>query len=215
MIKAEKIFKYRIKLSKSKDSITRHEARKMLCAALLNSGLMLALNKGNPKLNLGPGAAPNEASLCEFADISLLRESSEEEIKNKLAPFVTGGFKIESVKEVPYAISSVEVLASYAAYNIKGLKGDIDKAAKSQKIEYEVLHPNGMREIKNIRLSIYSIKAEGAGEVEIIIKLDVLGSLGMAQILTMLPGLEVEEGKLEILRTALLWQKADGAPEAV
>ena len=187
----------------------------MLCAALLNSGLNLAVNKGNPKLNLGPGAGQNEASLCEFADISLLQESSEEEIKNKLAPLIEGGFKIESIKEVPYAISSVEVLASWAAYNIKGLKGDIDKAAKSQKIEYEVLHPNGMREVKNIRPSIYSIKAEGAGEIEIIIKLDVLGSLSLRQILTMLPGLEVEEHKLEILRTALLWQKADGAPAAV
>ena len=187
----------------------------MLCAALLGSGLKLALNKGNPKLNLGPGVAPNEASLCEFADISLLQESSKEEIKSKLAPLITGGFKIESIKEVPYGISSVEVLAGYAAYNIKGLKGDIDKAAESQNIEYEVLHPNGIREVKNIRPSIYSIKKEGFGEIEIIIKLDVLRSLSAAQILMMLPGLEVEEHKLEILRTALLWQKADGGLAAV
>ena len=148
----------------------------MLCAALLGSGLKIALNKGNPKLNLGPGAGQNEASLCEFADISLLHESSEEEIKNKLAPFITGGFKIESIKEVPYGISSVEVLASHAAY---------------------------------------TVKTEGREAIEIIIRLDDLRSLGMAQILLTWPGLEVGEHQPEILRTALLWQKADGTLAAV
>ena len=57
---------------------------------------------------------------------------------------------------------------------------------------------------------IYSIKKVNGGEVELIIKLEALRSLGMRQILEMLPGLEINEPRLEILREALLWQTAAG-----
>lgn len=211
----DNIFKYRVKLSKDKNSITHHEKRKMLRDALAASGLECALNKGAPRFNLGPGAGVGEASLCEYSDICLTRQTDIEIIIKKFAPHITGGFKIESIKEVPYMLSSVEVLAQYAKYNIKGIKGDIDKAAQSQKIEYEITHENGMREIKNIKPFIYSIRRINGEEVELIIKLEVLRSLGAAQILLMLPGLEIDEPRLEILRGALMWQMSTGALEAV
>ena len=195
MIEKEQIFKYRVRLSKEKDSLTHHEKRKMLQQALIAGGLDCALNKGQPRMNLGPGAGVGEASLCEYADICLAQQTDIETIIKKLAAHITGGFKIESIKEVPYMLSSVENLAQYAKYNIKGIKCEGGQSVQEP--------------------FIYSIKKINGEEMEIIIKLDILRSLGMAQILTMLPGLEVEEHKLEILRSALLWQKADGGLAAV
>ena len=195
MIEKEQIFKYRLRLSKDKNSITHHDKRKMLPQALTESGLNCALSKDRPRLNLGPGASVGEASLCEYADICLLQQTDIEEIVKKLAPFITGGFKIESIKEVPYMLSSVENLAQYAKYNIKGIKCEGGQSVQEP--------------------FIYSIKKINGEEMEIIIKLDILRSLGMAQILPTLPGLGVEGYQPEILREALLWQTAAGTLEPV
>jgi hypothetical protein len=186
----------------------------MLLNALTAGGLTPALHKGRPKFSLGPAAADDEACNCEYADICLARYAPAEEINLKLAPFITGGFKLENVIEVPYAISAVENLAVFAKYIITGVKCDAEKIKDCKNIDYEVVHPNGLREFKNIRPAIYGINGI-AGGIEIIIRLDALRSIGMRQILTMLPGLEVQGRGPEILRGALLWQNAAGTPEAV
>ncbi|MDR0646132.1 MAG: DUF2344 domain-containing protein [Elusimicrobiota bacterium] len=209
MIK-EAVYKYRIKFSKCPVSITSHEMRRMIKDAIANSGLKYAQRKNHPRFNLGPVAGAGEASLCEYADICLLRESGLDAIASSLAPHIIGGYKIEDIKEIPFMLSSVEFLADFAMYNIKGVKADIEKFSACRKIECETEHDNGIKEIKNIRPFIYSVKLNG-DEVEIIIKLDVLRALSMRQILMKLPGFEVDEHKLEILRLALFWQNGRGA----
>ena len=214
MINTERIFKFRLRFGKTAGA-ARRELRDMLISSLQASGLALALNKERPRFNLGPAAADDEASNCEYADICLARYARAEEIILKLAPFIKGGFKLESVKEVPFAISAVENLAVFAKYAITGIECNAAKIKDSRKIEYEIIRPNGIREFKNIRPAIYNI-SDIAGGVEIIIRLDALRSIGMRQMLAMLPGLEAR-GPLgpQILRSALLWQNAAGALEAV
>lgn len=213
MIKTDIIFKYRIKLSKSSTSITQHEFRRVLREALINSGLKYAQNKNMPKFSLGPGAAAGEASVCEYADICLREETAIEDINLKLSPLITGGFKIEAINEVPYAICSVESLAQYAGYTVKGLLNA--ENLNSAKLELELTHDNGMRELIDIKPHIYSVRRHKEDEAEIIISLPILRSIGLAQMLEKLPGLEVSECGLAVTRSALLWCSADGSLRAV
>jgi hypothetical protein len=213
MIK-EAIYKYRIKFSKCSASITHHEMRRMIKDAIVSSGLKYARSKNHPRFNLGPCAGAGEASLCEYADICLIQESRLDIIASSLAPHIIGGYKVADIKEIPFMLSSVEFLADFAMYNIKGVKADMEKFSAFRKIECEIEHGNGIKEIKNIKPFIFSIELNG-DEIEIIIKLNVLRGISMRQILMMLPGFEVNEHELEILRSALFWQNGRGAFEII
>jgi hypothetical protein len=186
----------------------------MLKDAIMQGGLKYAQSKNHPRFSLGPGAGAEEASVCEYADICLMLESAPDAIALSLAPHISGGYKIEDIKEVPFMLSSVETLAVFAMYGIKGVKADMAKISACRKIECEITPPNGIKEIKNIKPFIYSAGLNG-DEFEIIIKLAVLNVLSMRQILTMLPGLEINERELEIIRRALLWQSSGGKIERV
>lgn len=215
MIKTEQIFKYRIKLSKSSTSLTHHELRRVLRNALIESGLNLAKSKTGPRLALGPGAGEGESSICEYADICLLTDTPTQEINLKLSAFIGGGYKIIEVKEVPYAICSVEALAQYALYTVGGVRADTDKISNTDFLGFEFTHENGIRELLNIKPLIYSIKQIGEDKLQLVLKLNVQRSLGLRQILTTLPDLEVDEHKFFIERSALLWQSSGGNLNAV
>ena len=215
MIKTEQIFKYRIKLSKSGNSVAHHELRRMLRTGLLESGLEYAKSKTGPRLALGPSAGAGESSICEYADICLLKETSTQEINIKLSAFLSGGFEIIDVKEVPYPICSVEALAQYALYTITGVKADTEKALKSASLELDFVHENGIREVLDIKPLIHSIKQISDDKLELVVKLNAQRSLGLRQILTALPDLEVDEHKFFIQRSALLWQSSGGNLNAV
>lgn len=215
MIRTEQIFKYRIKLSKSSNSLAHHELRHMLRAALIESGLEIAKSKTGPRLALGPAAGEGESSICQYADICLLKDTPLQEINSKLSAFISGGFNIIDVKEVPYAICSVESLAQYALYTIVGMHADTDKISKAEKIEVEVMHENGIREFVNIKPHICSIKKISENKLELVAELGVLRRFGLRQILTALPGSEVDERQLSIQRSALLWKNSVGDLNAV
>ncbi|MDR1683849.1 MAG: DUF2344 domain-containing protein [Elusimicrobiota bacterium] len=210
MIKPDTIFKYRIRLSKEANSITHQEKRAMFAAALAVCGLKCAQNKTSPRFSLGPGAAVTEASLCEFADISLLREVDVNEVKQSLAPHITGGFKIEDVEQVPNLLCAVESIATHALYKVKGVGGDIEKAQTCAAAAAEVMRPDGMAQLVDIKPFIHSINKINGTEIEIKVKLSGLRSVGLRQMLSALPGLEVNEPQLTILRGGLLWQTTDG-----
>ena len=212
MIDKEKIFKYRVRLSKNAGSVTHHEKRRVLRSALEQSGLPCALSKGGARFSLGPGAEQDEASLCEYVDICLTQPRPVSEIKTKIAACLKGGFNVEEVKEVPFGLASVEVLAAYAKYIIKGVKA-ADKPLSADKACIEVLHGNGIRQEVSLKPFIYSINKISVDEVEIIIKLDALRSYGLGQMLSALPGLEVRGDGLLAKRAALLWQYPGGGLE--
>ncbi len=215
MIETEKIFKYRIKLSKSRDSLPRAELRRMLSDAIIKSGINYAKHKTWPKIALGPCAPDGEASISEYADICLKESIDVEELKLKLSPYIEGGFKIEEINEIPYSLCSLESLCEYAGYILSPADETIIEKILHSKAEIEILHENGIRELKKAKYLIQEIKSLGDNEVEIIIKLSVLRSFGLERILSALLGLEVDAGKFNKLRRALYWQSADGSLQPV
>lgn len=213
MIETEKIFKYRIRLSKSSDSLPRAELRRMLCDSVAKSGVKYAASKNWPKVALGPCSQDGEASISEYADICLKESIDVEELKLKLAPHISGGFNIEEIEEIPYGLCSLESLCEYAGYLLSPVDGETLKAMDNSKAEIEILHENGMRELKKARRLIYDIKSLGGNDVEIIVKLSTLRSFGLERILSALLGLEVGAVKLNRLRRALYWARSDGSLE--
>jgi len=215
MIETEKIYKYRIKLSKKKDSLPRCEMRHMLCDSVIKSGINYAKSKKLPKVALGPCAPDGEESICEYADICLKESFGVEELNLKLTPFITGGFKIENITEVPYGLCSLESLCGYAGYIIwpadDKLKADLDKS----KGEIEILHENGFREFKKARHLIHTIRSLGPQEIEVIAALSVLRSFGFERILSALLGLEGYAELPNTLRKELYWESSSGSLEPV
>lgn len=215
MIETEKIFKYRIKLSKSRDSLPRAELRRMLTDSIVKSGVSYAKHKTWPKVALGPCAADGEASISEYADICLKESIDVEELKLKLSPNIEGGFKIEEIAQIPYSLCSLESLCEYAGYLLSPADEVVVNKIVNSKAEIEILHENGIREFKKAKYLIQEIRSLGNNEVEIIIKLSVLRSFGLERILSTLLGHEVDAGKFNKLRRALYWQSADGSLQPV
>lgn len=215
MIETEKIYKYRIKLSKKKDSLPRSEMRRMLCDAVIKSGVNYAKSKNWPKVALGPCSPDGEESICEYADICLKESFGVEELNLKLAPFITGGFKIENITEVPYGLCSLESLCGYAGYIIRPVDDKIKAALENSKGEIEILHENGFREFKRARQLIHTIRSLGPDEVEIIVVLCVLRSFGFERILSALLGLEGDTHLPKTLRRELYWESSCGSLEPV
>ena len=210
MIETEKIYKYRIRLSKKKDSLPRSEVRHMLCDAVIKSGVNYAKNKNWPKVALGPCAPDGEESICEYADICLKEGLDVETLNLKLAPFITGGFKIENITEVPYGLCSLESLCGYAGYLIKPVSAKMLADIENSKGEIEILHENGFREFKRARRLIHTIRTAGPEEVEIIAALSVLRSFGFERILLTLLGLEGGAELPKMLRRELYWESSCG-----
>lgn len=213
MIETEKNFKYRIRMSKSEGSLPRSQVRSMLSQALKDSGVECALGKSGPKIALGPCAGDDEASISEYADISLKKSIEAEELKLKLSPYISGGFKIEEINEIPYGLCSLESLCEYAGYIISPVDGEKFKAMDRSKAEIEIPHENGIREFKSARRLLCDMKELGRDEVEIIIKLATLRSIGLERILTALLGLEGGASGLKKLRRELYWLNAQGSLE--
>lgn len=215
MIETEKIYKYRIRLSKKKDSLPRPQMRHILCDAVIKSGINYAKSKNWPKVALGPCAPDGEESICEYADICLKESFEAKTLDLKLAPFITGGFKIENITEVPYSLCSLESLCGYAGYLIWPADDKLKAALDKSKAEIEILHENGFREFKRVRHLIHTIRSLGPQEVEIIAALSVLRSFGFERILLMLLGLEGGAELPKILRRELYWESSGGSLEPV
>ena len=213
MIETEKNFKYRIRMSKSSESLPRSQVRSMLGEAIKQSGVNYALGKSGPKIALGPCSGEGEASISEYADICLKESIDVEELRLKLSPHISGGFSVEEINEIPYGLCSLESLCEYAAYIISPIDGAKFKAMDRCKAEIEIPHENGIREFKSVRRLIYDMKELGRDEVEIIIKLATLRSFGLERILTALLGLEGGVSGLKKLRRELYWLNAQGSLE--
>lgn len=213
MIETEKNFKYRIRMSKSSESLPRSQVRAMLGEAIKQSGVQYAPGKSGPKIALGPSSGEDEASISEYADICLKESIDVEELRLKLSPHVSGGFSIEEINEIPYGLCSLESLCEYAGYIISPVDGATFKAMDRSKAEIEIPHENGIREIKSVRRLIYDMRELGRDEVEIIIKLATLRSFGLERILTALLGLEGGVSGLKKLRRELYWLNAQGSLE--
>ncbi len=211
MIKREPVFKYRLKLSRNEDGVTLHEFRRILKDAVIFGGLKYVSSKTWPRLAFGPGAQEGSADLCQYADISLCQEYDIEEIKTKLAPFITGGFKIETIKEVPSALCSLEVLVCAAQYKIKVNPPPQNTLKTGGRLEMIVARDvqAALEKGDTSALFLKALQSE-KDEFLLLARLDALRSLEVRQMFLMLPCFDGGGAQMRITRQALFWQNPQG-----
>lgn len=211
MIEREELFKYRIKLSNRDGKLIHHEVRRSIKNALIGSGLKYAQNKTWPRMFFGPSFAEVFKTNCEFVDICLTQETKVEDIKQKLSAVLPDIFKVQDVKPLPNAFSSVEKLASHAVYQIKGICLSDAQLQKNIKAGISLVHFNGMRQTIDISPFITQVKRVSDDEIEVISPVVVwVGSISLKQVFMTLLGLDVDLNGAEIVRSALLWQDSLG-----
>ncbi|MBO4707020.1 MAG: hypothetical protein J5594_00445 [Elusimicrobiaceae bacterium] len=197
MINVDTAFRYRLKLSKAA-GVTSHKFVPVLAAAVTQSGLKYILKKNHPRVYVYLGAAEDEESLTEIAEIFLKNYVSPEEVKTKLLPFLEGsGFVLKEIELLPYHLSNVQNLVSHVCYQVTGVRGSISRALS--------LCP------KINRKHLYSIERLNADEVKIIMKLNPSGSFSSVQELLKLLGLDVGKEDYKAIRMALYWVDKNGA----
>ena len=205
MINRGEIFKYRIKLIKQAGALPAHELRVKLQEILLESKLPFEWTKSGPHLVLGPAEKMvNIISLCQYIDIYLRRDTSEQLVQQELKSLSNFGYEIVQIEQIPYTLCSVESLAKYVCYEASPviLKGALPQGELLTEVDDKVV---------NLRPFIKELKALKDSKIEIIIELSALRSVGIEQMLMKLPCLEVESASLQLKRTALLWEDSQSA----
>ena len=201
MINIETAFRYRLKLYKSA-GFSCHGFIKVLGHAVAEGGFDYVEKNNHPKVYVYLGAAEDEESKTEIAEIFLKVYATPKDVETKLAPFFKGsGFVLKEVKMLPYGLSNVQNLISHVCYKISGIKGNINEALSSC--------PKAERE------HLYSIERLNAEEVKVIMKLNPSGSCSPVLELLKLLRLDVREGDYKATRIALYWVDKQGVLQSV
>lgn len=201
MIDIDTAFRYRLRLYKSA-GVSCHGFIKVLGHAVLGSGLSYIEKNNRPRVYVYLGAADDEESKTEIAEIFLKVYASPKDVETKLTPFFEGsGFVLKEVELLPYGLSNIQNLVSHVCYKVSGVRGSISKALS--------LCPKAERE------HLYSIERLSEEEVKIIIKLSPSGSFSPVQELLKLLGLDVREGDYKATRIALYWADKQGVLRSV
>lgn len=201
MINVDTAFRYRLKLYKSA-GFSCHGFIKVLGRAVAEGGFEYVEKNNHPRVYVYLGAADDEESKTEIAEIFLKVYASPKEVETKLAPFFEGsGFVLKEVKVLPYGLSNIQNLISHVCYEVSGVRGSISRALTSC--------PKAERE------HLYSIERLSDDEVKIIIKLSPSGSFSPVQELLKLLGLDVREGDYKATRIALYWVDKQGVLRSV
>ncbi len=201
MINIDTAFKYRLKLYK-KVGFTGHQFIPVLAEAVSLSGFNYVEKKNHPRVYVYLGAAEDEESYAELAEIFLKTYVDPEEVKMKLAPHFEGsGFVLKDVELLPYHLCNVQNLISYVCYQVTGVRGSISRGLSlCPKVE---------------RKHLYSIERLDANEVKIIMKLNPSGSFSPVRELLKLLRLGVKEEDYKATRMALYWVDKKGAFRSV
>lgn len=201
MINIDTAFRYRLKLNKSA-GFTCHKFIQVLADAVTQSGLDYTLKKNRPRVYVYSGAAEDEESLAEIAEIFLNTYIKPEEIKTKLAPYFEGsGFVLKDVELLPFHLTSVQNLISHVGYKVEGVRGSISRALS--------LCP------KSERKHLYSIERLNANEIKVVMKLNPSGSFSPVLELLTLLRLDVKKEDYKATRIALYWVDKQGVLQSV
>ena len=201
MINIDTAFRYRLKLYKSA-GFSCHGFIKVLGHAVAEGGFDYVEKNNHPRVYVYLGAADDEESKTEIAEIFLKVYASPKDVETKLAPFLQGsGFVLKEVKLLPYGLSNVQNLISHVCYKVSGVRGSINKALS--------LCPRVERE------HLYSIERLNAEEVKVIMKLNPSGSFSPVLELLKLLRLDVREEDYKATRIALYWVDKQGVLQSV
>ena len=201
MIDIDTAFRYRLKLNKASGA-SCHKFIQVLMDAVSKSGLDFAVKKNHPRVYVYLGAADEEESLTEIAEIFLKTYAGPEDVKAKLSPYFEGsGFVLKEVGLLPYTLSSVQNLISHVCYEVKGVRGSISRALS--------LCPKVQRK------HLYSIERLDADTIKIIMRTTPLGVFSPVQELLKLLRLGVKKEEYKATRTALYWVNKKGEFQSV
>ena len=196
MINIGTAFRYRLKFYKSA-GVSCHGFNKVLGHAVSEGGFNYVEKNNHPKVYVYLGAADDEESETEIAEIFLKVYAEPKDVETKLAPvFKSSGFVLKEVKLLPYGISNVQNLISHVCYKVSGVRGNINRGLS--------LCPSAERE------HLYSIERLDDDEIKIIMRINPSGSFSPVPELLKLLGLDVREGDYKATRMALYWVDKQG-----
>lgn len=201
MINIDTAFRYRLKFYKPA-GLSCHGFIKVLGRAVDESGFKYLEKNNHPKVYVYLGAADDEESKTEIAEIFLKVYASPKDVEAKLTPFFKDyGFVLKEVKLLPYALSNVQNLISHVCYKVTGVRGNISRALSlCPKVE---------------RKHLYSIERLNAEEVKVIMELNPSGSFMPVLELLKLLRLDVREEDYKATRIALYWVDKQGVLQSV
>ena len=201
MINIDTAFKYRLKLNK-KAGFASHKFIPVLAEAVTLSGFDYVEKKNRPRVYVYLGAAEEEESFAEIAEIFLKTYVDPKEVQTKLAPHFEGsGFVLKDVELLPYHLTNVQNLISHVCYQVTGVRGSVSRGLS--------LCP------KVDRKHLYSIERLDANEIKIIMKLNPSGSFSPVRELLKLLRLGIKEEDYKATRIALYWVDKKGAFRSV
>ena len=201
MINIDTAFRYRLRFYKPA-GLSCHGFIRVLGRAIDECGFEYVEKSNHPKVYMYLGAADDEESKTEIAEIFLKVYADIKDVEAKLAPYFKGsGFVLREVKLLPYTLSNVQNLVSHVCYKVTGVRGNIDKALSSC--------PKAERE------HLYSIERLNAEEVKVIMKLNPSGSFSPVLELLKLLRLDVREEDYKATRIALYWVDKQGVLQSV
>lgn len=170
--------KYRLKLTKT--GILRYfshlDWQNTFHKALSRSGLKIAYSQGfNPSMKVSLGAALPLfiESKCELADIVLLEDKSEKEIKLKLDKVLPEGCKIKSIVKIDKSVQAIDNTVQWAEYEIKTfgsglqnfeyLRYNTDKVLSSEEIFLTKKNKKGLTKTINVKNAVKSWRFNADG----------------------------------------------------
>ena len=168
--------KYRIKLTKS--GILRYfshlDWQNTFLKAMARSGLNVAFSQGfNPSMKVSMGVALPLfiESDCEFVDIEIFDDLSEEALQLKLEKILPEGCKIISVEKIDKGAKAIDHAVQWAEYEVKlfdnalhnfeSLMYNIGIVLSSEEILLTKKNKKGFLKTTNIKPSIKSFRFEG------------------------------------------------------
>lgn len=177
-------WKYRIKLTKS--GILRYfshlDWQNTFLKTLARSGLNVAFSQGfNPsmKVSLGVALPLFVESECEFVDIELIDDISEQDLQLKLEKVLPEGCEIISIEKIDKGAKAIDNTVQWAEYeiklfddalhNFKSLMYNMNMVLSSEEILLTKKNKKGFLKTTNVKSAIKSFRFE-ANSLFIVLK---------------------------------------------
>ena len=175
MIKPSKIYKMRI-VFRTRAKNAAENVFKAVREMILASGLPFEPAKMNakwPRFSYGPSLPEQYRSLREYVDVYLSALVPAEEVKRKLENVAPQGLVILEVRRVPYALPSVQNLATAAIFSVEGnfeqfaLEQTVENYFNAPKVEVVYQGKMGLKMVKNIKPYVLRAQMLSPGKMQL------------------------------------------------
>jgi len=226
MINTSKIYKMRVVFCVSENGPKRQDTLDTMRNIIVHSGLDYTpakINKRWPRLSYGPLVGRGQIARREYIDIYLKTSVLPQQVCKQLNDASPQGVSVLEVQRVPYALASLQQLATAAVYTIEGdfvnytPQQTIEDWITADSIEVVEQASNGIRLTTNIRPFIRSARSLGEYKIELTLSpvaekwinplVYVYAWLGINIIG---PLAELTDERFKVIREGLYWQDSLG-----